>query len=420
MLGRLLNQSLWPNIIRTDTSSSIKVDKGVTSLSNLSTLAAVILAFASALTPLGLSEVQALRNSEDTQFAYVRDTSPIGLATQSRDSYTFNRVCGEWTSCPGNPHDPLFSVQNGSDPYLHTGPQFRNGTPKGTVSTAIAANITHVFSSATSDFPSTVAGAFDIEYRSFVNYNNDSYRFSNWTMTGWRDHGNPRTQGQFRFVQEFIGDATIQAVEGLIVSTTEKPGIGFRNHTLPPNSQIGYAWQEDILWLEPETSCTNLNVSFDYVIPIPGGWEMKGWFVDRGGFSSVPAVSGVSWYSPNDDLDKHTQHNPNLLARSHVAATATNYVILRMLNQTAAEWSTSEYGQAYDIADDLFLASADDIDPRQLSFSDFGAGYGPAGKNGDSYWDPGLPGILIDLDSPYDVDYDINAQLGVSECPPNA
>lgn len=69
----------------------------------------------------------------------------------------------------------------------------------------------------------------------------------------WLDHGRPRTQGRFRYYQQFLLENKTRAIEGLIVSTGETPGIGFRNHTLPPSSTEGYSWTEQILWLEPQT-----------------------------------------------------------------------------------------------------------------------------------------------------------------------
>ena len=366
----------------------------MTALSSLSTLAAVMLVIASAMTPLGLQEVQVLAAFQDAHFSYARDIAPIGIATQSRDDYTFNRVCGLWTSCPGN-HDPFWAVQNGSDPYLHTGPQFHNGTPEGTISTAIAPNITEVFSSGTGNFKSTVAGAFDIQYRFFANFNNDTSLVS--PFIAWRDGGDPRTQGQFRFVKDFIAEPGVQAVEGLIVSTTDEPGIGFRNHTLPPSSEIGFKWTEDILWLAPETSCTNLNVSFDYVMPIPGfDQHIEAWLVDRGGFESLPHVSGPSWFSMHD-LDPNTQDNPNLLARSRNAAIATNFIVMGALNQTYEDWTKSHYGKAYNIATYLEQQTSDILDPRQISLSSFGWAIFRDREDKKPLWQPELPGVLWNL-----------------------
>lgn len=118
---------------------------------------------------------------------------------------------------------------------------------------SIASNITDVFTSATDAGKSTVAGIFDIQYRSFINYNNQTKPGES-ENAEWIDKGRPRTQGQFRYYQQFLLENRTRPIEGLIVSTGDVPGIGFRNHTLPPSSAYGYTWEEDILWLESEVS----------------------------------------------------------------------------------------------------------------------------------------------------------------------
>ena len=126
------------------------------------------------------------------------------------------------------------------------------GTPK------IAPNLTDVFSSATTN--SSVAGFFDIQYRSWVHSRIDEEY----------EHYEPKnmmiTQGRYYYYQQFLLDAKIQAIDGLLVSTLDVPGIGFRNHTLPVSSKYGCMWTEDLLWLEPETLCTTLNITFDYTL----------------------------------------------------------------------------------------------------------------------------------------------------------
>ena len=254
VFGRLVNQSLWPNILGTDTAGFVKVDKRIRLMTIVSTVATIMLAISAALTPLGLSDSPRLTKLQDTSFTYFRDTSPIGQATPSRENYVMNRFCGDLMSCPGN-NDP-FDFQT-----------YRNGTTSvtpdesrkhRTLSTSIASNITEVFTSATKHPGSTIASIFDIGHRFFANFNSDYMHnyTSNTTAYGWVDHGQPRTQGQFRFSQDLIVDSQIQAIEGLIVSTLpDQPGIGFRNHTLPSSTALGYTWKEQILWLEPETKC---------------------------------------------------------------------------------------------------------------------------------------------------------------------
>jgi hypothetical protein len=41
-------------------------------------------------------------------------------------------------------------------------------------------------------------------------------------------------------------------------------GVGFRNHTIPIGLQLGATWQEDLLWIQPETVCTANNFSIHF------------------------------------------------------------------------------------------------------------------------------------------------------------
>lgn len=275
-------------------------------MSYLNVFAAMVLGIAAAITPLGLHSTLRQQQTDGVPFSYVRDDSPVGQATQQRGDYTLNRVCGDTIieSCPGN-DDGYDVVFNETGMYSIARPGANDW-----ITTNVAANITNAFSSATEGEMSTVAGIADIQYRSYIDYNNQT-RPEQDENTQWLDQGRPRTQGQFRYYQPFILDSKIQAIEGLIVSTADKPGIGFRNHTLPPSSQSGYTWDERILWLEPETACTNLNITFDFTMPAPYqlGGVPNARITDRGGLINLP--SGY----PILDLN-NTQDNPKLLERS--------------------------------------------------------------------------------------------------------
>ena len=190
---------------------------------------------AAAVTPLGLHGTFRLKDAEGTVFGYVKDGSSIGRATPSRYRYSTNRVCGYVgnEACPG-----------GLD---------QNAQQDG-VSSSVTSNITNVFTGATRGERSTIASVFDIQYRFYAQDNNNSTKPPDGEADQWLDNGSARTQGRFRFSEDFIADPGLRAVEGLIVSTAEDPGpgIGFRNHTLPfESTRSGYVWEEDLLWLEP-------------------------------------------------------------------------------------------------------------------------------------------------------------------------
>lgn len=278
-------------------------------MSYVNIFAAIVLGVAAAITPLGLHSTLRQQQSDGVPFTYVKDNSPIGEATQQRGDYSLNRVCGDTIieSCPGN-DDGYDTIFNATGMYSIARPGANDW-----MTTSIASNITNVFASATEGEMSTVAGVADIQYRSYIVYNNQT-RPGQDENTQWLDEGRPRTQGQFRSYQPFILDSKVQAIEGLIVSTGEKPGIGFRNHTLPPSSESGFTWTEQILWLEPETACTNLNITFDFTMPAPNhiGAVPNSRLTDRGGLVDLP----VDY--PIIDLN-NTQDQPKLQERSWFA-----------------------------------------------------------------------------------------------------
>ncbi|KAK4501896.1 hypothetical protein PRZ48_007705 [Zasmidium cellare] len=342
VFGQLIQRSKWPFLLQTDTASGMKVDKRIRIMTILSTFAGILLAVAAAITPLGLHSTIRSTEADDTPFSYVKDNSAVGLATQSHSDYVANP--------------------------------------------SIASNITDAFTSATGK--STVAGIFDIEYRSFINYNNQTEPGEN-ENTQWIDKGRPRTQGQFRYFQQFLLENRTRPIEGLIVSTGDMPGIGFRNHTLPPSSAYGYTWEEDILWLEPETACTNLNITYDYSIPAPDdfGATPNARITDRGGLVNLPRDY------PYLDLND-TQSNPQLLARSWKAAMLTNNFLRRYMNETRED---SRMGKEYLIANYSKYNGSFGLStptPNKIEFSSFGS------SNLEfNVWKPSLPGLLANLET---------------------
>ncbi|KAF2720552.1 hypothetical protein K431DRAFT_304206 [Polychaeton citri CBS 116435] len=351
VLSRIVNDSHWPALLRTDTANARKVSRRVRALAILSTVCGLVLAIAAAVTPLGLRSRLSLEEVEETRFSYVRDTSAIGRATPLHATYKASRLCGSFPviSCPGN-DDHITTIISPTS----TEQSSDAGYPDAHITTGIADNITQAFSSATGGDDCTIAGMFDIEYRSFINYNNQT-RPEDDDLTQWYDGGKPRTQGRFRYFQSFILEERLQPIEGLIVSTTDSPGIGFRNHTLPPSSQYGYTWTEEILWLEPETGGF-FNLTHDY---------------------------------PYLDLN-NTQDDPKLLAKSWKAGVLTNSFLALYMNVSRNE---SYMGKEYPLEKlHSFSSSASNAAPNRIDFSPFGSANFDIKK-----YLPGLPGPLGDL-----------------------
>jgi hypothetical protein len=348
VLGRLLNNSLWPSILRTDSATHHGVNKRVVLLSTLSTLGSLLLAIVAPITPLGLSTRIQSSSASLVQFNYAIDNTMIGQTKISRTNYVNNRLCGAFIllNCPGScaGYDTIsnttgeYAIPNDSDPYI---------------SSAIAPNITEVFTSATNS-SRTISSVFDIQYRLFTVWGNSTKP----NETQWIDQGRPQTRGQFQYIQSFILDDRYEAVEGLVVDT-KAGGIGFRNHSMPPSSDTGYEWTEDILWIEPDTVCVNTNLTLDFTAAASIG-ALSANLTDRGGFVNLPTDY------PYLDLNR-SQMDPMLYARAWKGAVLSNMNLLLYFNQTIGH---SYIGKKYGIGD-TFL---DLISPNQLSVQEFPAG----------------------------------------------
>jgi hypothetical protein len=267
---------------------------------------------------LGLSTSVAPASSQAVQYQYTADNSPIGEATTSHQDYATNRLCGfdSRVNCLGSA-EGYDTFQNSTGWYgIPT-------TPDAYISSAIASKITEAFTSATGSDRNTISSVFDIQYRNFIQYNNATQPGAN-ESEPWIDQGRPRTQGQFQFYQSLILENRFLAVEGVVLDLI-LGGIGFWNHTLPPSSDAGFAWEE-LLWIEPDTSCVNLNVTVDYAIkPLGGGMNAR--LTDRGGIANIPEEYPVV------DLS-NTQNNPALYDRAWVGAVLTNRSFMIYFNET--------------------------------------------------------------------------------------
>jgi hypothetical protein len=111
-----------------------------------------------------------------------------------------------------------------------------------------------IYSSGTVGWPNTVVNYFDIESRQYSTsvselYNNGSA----FLVTDYRPMGTLITKDE------------IVLVEGLLIDLKDD-GVGFRNHTLPTGVGVGGSWEEDILFIQPETVCVDTNLSLAFTI----------------------------------------------------------------------------------------------------------------------------------------------------------
>ncbi|KAF3397412.1 hypothetical protein DPV78_008163 [Talaromyces pinophilus] len=332
VLGRLLHSSYWPSILRTETAASSGVGRPVLVTGYVQNAVRVLLWLASIVTPLGLYEsIEPAKSQTDTGFVYLPDRSAFGYGTPSRTNASFTRICGQG-ACPGSSMS-----QNCSTEGFAT-------ICNSTVDIRMPIELRDLLVSGAANFSPSVSSVFDMQWRTYVNL----------------DSGQGSTTGEFivgkvRPLSVLVLDESIQLVEGLIVDMVSG-GIGFRNHTGPAaSSGYGSTWQEDILFVEPETQCANLNVTLDFDIDYGNGSNLptivNQVLTDRGGFSqmqpSAPSLSSAT----------NGQGDLLLWDRAYRAAWLNNFYTLAYFNATDPNPSNitrlDMTGQTFELSSDV-------------------------------------------------------------------
>jgi hypothetical protein len=276
-------------------------------------LIALLISLAGVITPLGLYE-QDENASESTSatFQYVKDTSTFLQGTSPRDNKTFTRTCNYSPTC-------LAPCPYTSDVTIVSsdGLQSNCTTLYGTNTTV--PNILHdIYMSGTKKRRTTISNYFDIQWRQLTTQYNKNY-----------NNGTPIAVGVFRPLESFALREDVRPVEGLIVDS-KNGGVGLRNHTLPVGHTRGATWTEDLLFLEPETECVNLNVSIDFEISTSsktssGIAVTKLFMTDHGGFVHINKTN------PEHDAE-NSDNKPDLKTRAYKAAWYTNGINMLFMN----------------------------------------------------------------------------------------
>jgi hypothetical protein len=257
---RRLHSSPWPTLLRADSARSHGIDPRVRSVDTLAFLTAILLAAAGIITPLGLRNGPISQSSQRSLSAsYVPDLSPLGEATPQRNLYTYGRICGAFgpVPCPGNGNDANTSV--------------------------IAPSVIETFNS-------TPYGPFNLQFRRYY--------------PGQAGYNYSMTLASISMTESFILRNDIFAVGGAIVDLTSTPGIGFWNHTLP-STNLGGVWTEDVLFLEPVTSCVNTNLTYDYILGQLPESPIDTWNItDRGGIVNL-TTQYPEYSRDGQDIDLH-------------------------------------------------------------------------------------------------------------------
>jgi hypothetical protein len=311
------HSSLWPIILRSDSSQSHGVRPIVRLVTNLITWTFFLIALAGIITPLGLYDALVQTRSVQVKFRYLPDTSPLGFGTPPRSNLPFNRLCGGfgYTPCP-------FSDTVVVDVASSDG-QFQSNLPYG-YNLSIPQFIYDVYSSGTTE-NTTVSNYFDIQWRRY--YTSSDQQFNN---------GSTYLISGFSSMQSLIMNTEVQVVEGLVVDMVNG-SIGLRNHTFPPGYPYGASWSEDLLFIEPETVCVNTNLTLDYDIALSPNITLSVInlvLTDRGGFIHL----NQSYPEPNLT---NPQANPDLWTRAYKSAWLNNALIALYYNVTDDNNSTT-------------------------------------------------------------------------------
>ncbi|EAW25673.1 uncharacterized protein NFIA_044920 [Aspergillus fischeri NRRL 181] len=244
VLARFLHSTLWPSILGSSTAAISGVQKRLTIAGNAQTIILGVVSIASIVTPLGLYDsIEPAGSPTPEPFAYIKGTSAFSYGTPDRTDAPFTRNCGLQQACPGTSLNKTCRQQglleNCNVVY----------------DSLIPEQWADVFREGASAFGPSVSSIFDMQYRTFFNAT-DQY-----SVLGW--YAKP----SYRSLQVLILDEKVEPVEGLIVDMVDG-GIGFRNHTAPAKAlKYGSTWDEDILFIQPETQCVPLNFSIEFQLP---------------------------------------------------------------------------------------------------------------------------------------------------------
>lgn len=199
--------------------------------------------------------------------------------------------------------------------------------------------------------PESVSSFFDIHSRQYTMIQDEA-----------KDNGDPFLVSQFRMLDSVILHDTIEPIEGLIVDT-KNGGIGFRHHTIPSNVGQGAQWDEDILFIEPMTSCVNTNLTLEFRIPKDGT-------LSRSDLSNVTLIDNGGFVNLNQEFPRMNRHdnqvNPKLELRAYRSAWLVNTFAMLIMNVTrpnpdAFGYLKSELGQRFPLAEGSTTGSADSI-----------------------------------------------------------
>ncbi|PWI64238.1 hypothetical protein PCL_11358 [Purpureocillium lilacinum] len=314
LANQTVQASLWPMLVGSDTSrASHKAHRHIRLLSASLTALAILGAIVGVVTPLGLSEKLVSLREQAGTFEYSRDSSSYSRGTSLRRNGSFHRHCSYgdyrgWAPCPYTGDIVEKTKVNGT---------FHWKFPSG-LQTTIPSVLRDIFSSGTAGQPTTISNFFDIEWRQLSTTRDTLY-----------NNGTEYEIGLYRQLDSILLQDEYKVLEGLVVDN-KIGGVGFRNHTVPTGLDRGATWKEDLLFIEPEASCVNTNLTFDFEISTNFS-DLEGYrnlvITDRGGFVDINTTY-LSFGRPK------AQSNPDLQARAYEAAILNNAYTMITYNIT--------------------------------------------------------------------------------------
>ncbi|KAL5359230.1 hypothetical protein BJX96DRAFT_174174 [Aspergillus floccosus] len=307
VVARSLQSSLWPTILRSDSTTSTGVSRVVWAEEWTRLIVVSIISLAGIITPLGLYEAVVPDHQPTPQpFTYARDLSVMGQGTPPRSRLGFNRNCDPYP-CPG------------TDKSVYRVDSDGRGVNVTSWNVTIPQPLVDIFGSGrgTASIAPTVSSIWDIQWR--------NYEFQQFPEV---NNGAVFQVGAYRQMEIMALSNRVEVVEGLIVDT-RTGGVGFRNHSLPPSQSQGSKWTEDVLFVEPQTSCVDLNLTIDFALRL-NGYNTEPANVsltDRGGFSHLSKEQPDHSQWPSQD-------NVDLQHKAYTAAWLTNAYTMLYLNVT--------------------------------------------------------------------------------------
>lgn len=274
-----------------------------------------MISIAAIVTPLGLYEVAAPGVPVAEQFHHLPDEGIFGKGTSRRnDSVSWSRVCGgsrEPFTCPDLTRAPS--------------PNDRS------IDRSIPQETVDLFTGGDSADSSSISSIFDIQWRSWSWMRllaSNQGNASNSSLPRDPSYNEQYPIGMYRQISTLILEDSYQVIEGLVVDMTNG-GVGFRNHSAPSLTTYGSTWTEDLLFIQPVSTCVDTNLTLDYGIPENDARSLNDrtpiTVTDRGGFSELNTTYPV--WNPAD-----VQSKLQLWDRAYQAAWLSNVFAMGKFN----------------------------------------------------------------------------------------